>query len=69
VLGVILWIGGVLFVTTVLIPSVRQMKDPAERVAFFEAVEGRFAWSPRCSQASAALHGACDGRLKLVSAA
>ncbi|MCP9480640.1 hypothetical protein NNA36_01565 [Shimia sp. CNT1-13L.2] len=47
VLGVVLWIGGVGFVTTVLLPSVRRMKDPAERVAFFEAIEGRFAWQAR----------------------
>ena len=45
--GVVLWIGGVGFVTTVLLPAVRRMKDPAERVAFFEAVEGRFAWQAR----------------------
>lgn len=47
VFGVVLWIGGVGFVTTVLLPAVRRMKDPAERVAFFEAVEGRFAWQAR----------------------
>ncbi len=47
VLGVVLWIGGVGFVTTVLLPSVRRMKSAEERVAFFEAVEGRFAWQAR----------------------
>ena len=47
VLGVVLWIGGVAFVTTVLLPSVRRLKSPAERVAFFEAIEGRFAWQAR----------------------
>jgi len=47
VFGVVLWIGGVGFVTTVLLPAVRRMKEPAERVAFFEAVEGRFAWQAR----------------------
>lgn len=47
VAGVVLWIGGVAFVTTVLLPSVRQMKSAAERVEFFEAVEGRFAWQAR----------------------
>jgi len=47
VFGEVLWIGGVGFVTTVLLPSDRRMKDPAERVAFFEAVEGRFAWQVR----------------------
>src|SRR5512139_3210248 len=47
VLGVVLWIGGVAFVTTVLLPAVRRLKSPEERVAFFEAVEGRFAWQAR----------------------
>jgi len=47
VFGVVLWIGGVGFVTTILLPSVRRMKEPAGRVAFFEAVEGRFAWQAR----------------------
>jgi uncharacterized membrane protein len=47
VFGVVLWIGGVGFVTTVLLPAVRRMKAPAERVAFFEAVERAFAWQAR----------------------
>ncbi len=47
VLGVVLWIGGVAMVTTVLLPSVRRMKTPEERVAFFEAVERRFASQAR----------------------
>lgn len=47
VLGVVLWIGGVAFVTTVLLPSVRRLRVPAERLALFEAIEGRFAWQAR----------------------
>lgn len=47
VLGVVLWIGGVAFVTTVLLPSVRRLKSPDERVEFFEAIEGRFARQAR----------------------
>ena len=47
VLGVVLWIGGVAFVTTVLLPAVRRMRLPEERVQFFEAIEGRFAWQAR----------------------
>lgn len=47
VFGVVLWIGGVGFVTTVLLPAVRRLKTPEERVAFFEAVEQRFAWQAR----------------------
>jgi len=47
VIGVVLWIGGVGFVTTVLLPAVGRMKRPEERVAFFEAVERKFAWQAR----------------------
>lgn len=47
VLGVVLWIGGVAFVTSVLLPAARRMKSPEERVAFFAAIEGRFAWQAR----------------------
>lgn len=47
VVGVVLWIGGVAMVTTVLLPAVRRMKASEERVAFFEAIERRFAWQAR----------------------
>lgn len=47
VVGVILWIGGVGFVTTVLLPATRRMKSEQERVAFFERIEGKFAWQAR----------------------
>lgn len=47
VFGVVLWIGGVAFVTTVLLPSVRRLKSAEERVQFFETIEGRFAWQAR----------------------
>lgn len=47
VLGVVLWIGGVGFVTTVLLPAIRREKRPEDRLAFFEAIEGRFAWQAR----------------------
>ena len=47
VLAIVLWIGGVAMVTTVLLPTVRRFKNAEERVAFFEAVERRFAWQAR----------------------
>jgi len=49
VVGVVLWIGGVGFVTTVLLPAIRRMKSRQERVAFFERIEGRFAWQARAT--------------------
>ena len=47
VLGVVLWIGGVAFVTTVLIPALRRMRNGEERLRLFEAIEGRFAVQAR----------------------
>jgi uncharacterized membrane protein len=57
VLAVVLWIGGVGFVTTVLIPTVRRLKSPAERLAFFDAVERRFAWQARITTAITGITG------------
>ena len=57
VVGVVLWIGGVAFVTTVLLPAVKGMKAPAERVAFFEWVERRFAWQARVTTLIVGLSG------------
>jgi uncharacterized membrane protein len=43
VLGVVLWIGGVAFVTTVLIPSLKRIADSKNRLELFEKLEGKFA--------------------------
>ena len=42
VMGVVLWIGGVAFVTTVVIPMLRRLPSGEERLRLFEAIEGRF---------------------------
>lgn len=47
VLAVVFWIGGVAFVTTVLLPAVRRFQKPEDRLAFFHSVEQRFAWQAR----------------------
>lgn len=47
VLAVVMWIGGVAFVTTVLLPAVRDNLPVAERLAFFERVERRFGQQAR----------------------
>lgn len=57
VLAVVLWIGGVGFVTTVLLPAVRRLKRPEERLAFFDSVERRFAWQARITTLVAGLSG------------
>ena len=47
VAGVILWIGGVGFVTAVLLPSLRRLQDARAAVEVFEAAEHRFGWQAR----------------------
>ena len=43
VLAIVMWIGGVAFVTTVLMPSIRRAHAPGERLAAFHRFEGAFA--------------------------
>ena len=57
VVAVVLWIGGVGFVTTVLLPAIRELKAPEERVAFFDAIERRFAWQARLTTLIVGLSG------------
>jgi uncharacterized membrane protein len=57
VLAVVHWIGGVAFVTLVLLPAVRRLAAPGERVALFENVERRFAMQARISTLMAGLSG------------
>lgn len=42
VIGVVLWIGGVAFIATVLLPSLRKMPDSENRLGLFGTLEGRF---------------------------
>jgi uncharacterized membrane protein len=43
ILAIVLWIGGVAFVTLVLIPALKKIPDESNRVMLFEQLEGRFA--------------------------
>lgn len=43
VLAVLMWIGGVAFVTAVLMPSIRRGAPPEQRLEAFHRFEGRFA--------------------------
>ena len=47
VLGVVAWIGGVAFVTTVLIPSLKNINDQGNRLQLFEQLESKFAIQAR----------------------
>ncbi len=47
VIGVVIWIGGVAFVTTVLIPSLKKIADTHDRLELFEQLEGKFAFQAK----------------------
>lgn len=57
VLAVVHWIGGVWFVTFVVLPAVRRFAEPERAAALFEAVENRFAFQARISTALAGASG------------
>lgn len=57
VIGVVLWIGGVAFVTTVLIPALRRMSDIKNRYELFETLEGRFSFQAKIVTAITGLTG------------
>jgi uncharacterized membrane protein len=57
VLAVVFWIGGVAFVTTVLLPAVRRLRAPEERLALFDAIERRFTWQARITTVLTGLTG------------
>jgi len=57
VLGVVAWIGGVAFVTTVLLPALRHLDRADDRLALFERLEGRFALQARITTLITGLSG------------
>ncbi len=56
VLAVVVWIGGVAFVTLVVLPA-RTFDEPLERLRLFQTVERRFAWIARGMTVLVALSG------------
>lgn len=57
VLAIVHWIGGVWFVTSVILPSVLALPDAAARLQLFEQVERRFSAQARLSVPLAGLSG------------
>ena len=57
VLAVVLWIGGVGFVTTVLIPSISRTEEPAARLKIFEAIENKFGFQAKLTTLVAGISG------------
>lgn len=57
VLAVIHWMGGVAFVTAVILPALAVFEQPSRRLALFEAIEHRFAAQVKVSVPVAGLSG------------
>lgn len=53
VIAVVLWIGGVSFVTTIMMPTIRRTHSPQERLSAFLKFESPFAWQARVASGSA----------------
>jgi uncharacterized membrane protein len=58
VVAVVHWVGGVVFVTTVVLPAVLAMAEPKRRLEMFEAIERGFSRQVRISVPIAGLSGA-----------
>jgi uncharacterized membrane protein len=57
VLGVVVWIGGVAFVTMIVFPMITRMENSLEKVIFFQGMEHRFARIAKISVAVVGLTG------------
>jgi uncharacterized membrane protein len=57
IVAIVLWIGGVAFVTTVLIPSLRALDGKENRLQLFERLEGRFALQAKVTTLLTGLSG------------
>ncbi len=57
VLGVVIWIGGVAFVTMIVFPMLTKMENSLEKVVFFQGIEHRFAGIAKIALAVVGLTG------------
>ncbi len=57
VLAVVLWIGGVAFITTVLLPALNKLASSEQRLELFEQLEDKFAFIAKLSTLVAGVSG------------
>ena len=55
--AVVIWIGGVAFITTVLLPAIRTIDSPEKRMALFEQLEDKFAFQAKITTIAAGASG------------
>ena len=57
VLAVVLWIGGVAFITMVLLPALLKLSDAQQRIELFEQLENKFAFIAKVSTLATGMSG------------
>lgn len=57
ILAVVLWIGGLAFITLVLLPALIKLSDSQQRIDMFEQLENKFAFIARLSTLAAGISG------------
>lgn len=57
VLAVVLWIGGVAFITLVLLPALLKLQSGQERITLFEQLEQKFAFIAKLSTLATGISG------------
>lgn len=57
VLAIVLWIGGVAFITTVLLPAIQALPSDEDKIALFEQLEHKFSWQAKVTTLAAGISG------------
>ena len=57
VVAIVFWIGGVAFITTVLLPTINKVVDKEQRVLLFEQLEHKFAWHAKLATFATGVSG------------
>lgn len=57
VLAVVIWIGGVAFITTVLLPALNKLASSEQRIELFEQLEHKFSWQAKLTTLATGISG------------
>jgi len=57
ILAVVIWIGGVAFITTVLLPALAKLADSEQRINLFEQLENKFAIQAKITTLATGISG------------
>ncbi len=55
VIAIVIWIGGVAFITTALIPAIRKIQPPEDCLQIFEILERKFSFQAKLTTLIAGL--------------